>query len=220
MCGRFVLTTTTDQVQQCFDVDNVFPITPRYNIVPTQNILVIRQNAGGERYADTMRWGLIPHWAKDATIGNKLINARSETVHDKPSFRTPIRYHRCLIPASGFIEWRQQNGGKQPWHINPKDDEPLAFAAIWDRWKDSGTTIETCCILTTSANTLVASIHDRMPVILMASEYDLWLDRDTTDPTRLVSLYAPFPADLLQASPISTRINNPGYDEPDCLETI
>jgi putative SOS response-associated peptidase YedK len=220
MCGRFVLTTTTDQIQQSFGVEDVPSIASRYNIAPTQNVLVIRQNGGGSRYAGMLRWGLIPHWAKDPAIGNKMINARSETAHEKPSFRNPIRYRRCLIPASGFIEWSQENGSKQPWYIHRKDGAPLAFAGIWDAWKRPEGTIDSCSILTTSANTLVAKIHDRMPVILSASEYDQWLDRQITEAKQLETLYAPFPSDLLEAIPISTNINNPRHDSPDCLEPL
>ncbi len=220
MCGRFVLTTTTEQLQQTFGVSDISDMGPRYNIAPTQDVLVIRQNAGGERYANMLRWGLVPHWAKDASVGNKMINARSETVHEKPSFRNSIRYHRCLIPASGFVEWQPQNGNKQPWYIHRKDGAPFAFAGIWDRWKGPEGSIETCSILTTSANAEVAKIHDRMPVILSSSEFDQWLDREKTDPTGLATLYAPFPADLLQAIPISVKINNPRHDGPDCLEPL
>ena len=220
MCGRFVLTTTTEQIQQSFGVDDVPSIAPRYNIAPTQEVLVIRQNGGGSRYAGMLRWGLIPHWAKDPAIGNKMINARSETAHEKPSFRNPIRYHRCLIPASGFVEWLQENGRKQPWYIHRKDGDLLAFAGIWDSWKGAEGTIESCSILTTAANTLVAKIHDRMPVILSASEYDQWLDRQITETQQLEALYAPFPSDLLEAIPISTNINNPRHDSPDCLEPL
>ncbi len=220
MCGRFVLTINTEQLQQTFGVSDVPAMVLRYNIAPTQDVLVIRQNAGGERYAGMLRWGLIPHWAKDAAIGHKMINARSETIHEKPSFRNSIRYHRCLIPASGFVEWQTQNGSKQPWYIHRKDGETLAFAGIWDRWKGPEGSIGTCGILTTTANTLVAKIHDRMPVILGGSEYDQWLDRETTDPTDLASLYAPFPADLLQVIPVSAKINNPRHDGPDCIEPL
>lgn len=220
MCGRFVLTSRTDQIEQSFGVEDVPSSVPRYNIAPTQDVLVIRQNGGGSRYAEMLRWGLIPHWAKDPAIGHKMINARSETAHEKPSFRNPIRYHRCLIPASGFVEWSQENGSKQPWYIHRKDGELLAFAGIWDSRKDAEGTIESCSILTTSANALVAKIHDRMPVILSASEYDQWLDRQITEAQQLEALYAPFPSDLLQAIPISTRINNPRHDSPDCLEPL
>lgn len=220
MCGRFVLTTTADHIQQHFGVDDVPALPPRYNIAPTQEVLVIRQSSGGVRSAGLLRWGLVPHWAKEAAGGNTLINARCETVHDKPSFRNAIRYHRCLIPASGFIEWQRLNGGKQPWLIQRRDGQPLAFAGLWDSWQGYDGVLETCCILTTTANTLMRPIHDRMPVILCASEYDQWLDRTTTDPARLSALYAPYPADLLQATPISTAINNPRHDSPDCLEPL
>jgi putative SOS response-associated peptidase YedK len=220
MCGRFVLTTTIDQIQQNFNVSEVPTFAARYNIAPTQDVLVVRQNGGGSRYAGMLRWGLIPHWAKDPGIGNKMINARSETVHEKPSFRNPVRYHRCLIPASGFVEWSQQNNSKQPWYIHRKDGDPLAFAGIWESWKGPEGVIESCSILTTSANALVAKIHDRMPVILSASEYDQWLDRQTTEKKHLELLYAPFPTDLLKAIPISTRINNPRHDARDSLEPL
>jgi len=220
MCGRFVLTSTTDQIQQSFGVSDIPHVGARYNIAPTQDILVIRQNGGGSRYAGMLRWGLIPHWAKDPAIGNKMINARSETAHEKPSFRNPIRYHRCLIPASGFVEWSQENGSKQPWYIYRKDGAPLAFAGIWDSWKGAEGTIESCSILTTSANSLIAKIHDRMPVILSASEYDQWLDRQITEKKQLEALYAPFPSDLLEAIPISKNINNPRLDSPVCLEPL
>ncbi|MBW6521846.1 MAG: SOS response-associated peptidase [Desulfoarculaceae bacterium] len=220
MCGRFVLTSTTEHIRQSFGVDDVPSIAPRYNIAPTQDVLVIRQNGGGSRYAGMLRWGLIPHWAKDPAIGNKMINARSETAHEKPSFRNSIHYHRCLIPASGFIEWSQQNGSKQPWYIHRKDGELLAFAGIWDSWQGAEGTIDSCSILTTSANNLVAKIHDRMPVVLSVSEYDQWLDRQITEAKQLEALYAPFPADLLEAIPISTKINNPRFDSRDCLEPL
>ncbi len=221
MCGRFVLTTDADSLRQQFQVADVAPVVSRYNIAPTQEIAAICQTGDGYRHLKTVRWGLIPHWAKDITIGNKLINARSETVADKPSFRQPIRYHRCLIPASGFIEWlRQPDGSRQPSYIQRKDGELLAMAGIWDAWKGSDQVIASGTILTTAANSLVATLHDRMPVLLSPSECDQWLDRDITDPQQLKGIYTPYPADPLQATPISSLINNPRHDSPDCLEPL
>ena len=221
MCGRFVLTSDANTLQQQFHVADVPPALTRYNIAPTQDIAAICQNGDGYRHVKTVRWGLIPHWAKDSSIGNKLINARSETVADKPSFRQLIRYHRCLIPASGFIEWlRQPDGSKQPYYIQRKDGELLAMAGIWDTWKGSDQVIASCTILTTAANSLIATLHDRMPVLLSPSEYDQWLDRNITDPQQLKGFYTPYPADPLQATPISSLINNPRHDSPDCLEPL
>lgn len=221
MCGRFVLTTDADSLRQQFQVADVAPVVSRYNLAPTQEIAAICQTGDGYRHLKTVRWGLIPHWAKDIAIGNKLINARSETVADKPSFRQPIRYHRCLIPASGFIEWmRQADDSRQSYYIQRKDGELLAIAGIWDTWKGSDQVIASGTILTTAANSLVATLHDRMPVLLSSSEYDQWLDRDITDPQQLKGIYTPYPADPLQATPISSLINNPRHDSPDCLEPL
>jgi len=214
MCGRFVLTTDADTLQQQFHVADVAPVTPRYNIAPTQEIAAVCQNGDGYRHVKTLRWGLIPQWAKDSSAGAIIINAR-------PSFRQPIRYHRCLIPATGFIEWlRQPGGSKQPFYIQRKDGELLAMAGIWDTWKGSDQVIESCSILTTNANSLVATLHDRMPVLLSSSEYDQWLDRSITDPQQLQGMYTPYPAEPLQAILISPLINNARHDSPDCLEPL
>jgi len=221
MCGRFALTTDADTLQQQFHVAAVAPVTPRYNIAPTQEIIAICQNGDGYRHVKTLRWGLVPPWANDSTIGARMINARSETVHEKPSFRQPIRYHRCLIPASGFIEWlRQPDGSKQPYYIQRKDGELLAMAGIWDTWKGSEQIIESCSILTTHANNLIATLHDRMPVLLSPSEYDQWLDRNINDPQQLMGMYTPYPSETLRAMPISPLINNPRHDSPDCLASV
>ena len=217
MCGRFVMTLGPDKLRRVFGVTEVPLLPPRYNIAPTQQILSVCQNGDGYRHLKSFRWGLIPPWSKDSSIGNKMINARCETIHEKPSFRGPIRFHRCLIPASGFFEWQQIDGRKQPYLIQRKDSEPMAFAGIWESWKNDGETIETCAILTTEANSLMRDIHNRMPVILSSSEFDHWLDRNITDPAQLKGLYTPFPSESLQAILISTAINNTRHDIPDCL---
>ena len=217
MCGRFVMTISSDQLHKQFDVAEVPELTPRYNIAPTQQILAVCQNGDGYRHLKSFRWGLIPHWAKDSSSCGQIINARCESVAEKPSFRGPIRFHRCLIPASGFIEWQKSPAGKTPYYIRRIDKAPMAFAAIWDSWQDSGSVIDSCAILTTNANLLVAPLHDRMPVILSPTEYKLWLDRNCTDPEQLKGLYTSFPTDPLQAIPLGPLINNSRHDNPDCL---
>lgn len=217
MCGRFVMTLEPSKVEQFFGVSEVPEIIPRYNIAPSQQILAICQNGDGYRHARSFRWGLVPSWSKDPAIGNKMINARSETVGEKPAFRGPIRYHRCLIPASGFYEWSRQGDGKVPFYIHRKDQEPLAFAGIWDTWKSMDKVIESCSILTTDANSLISKLHDRMPVILSQSEFAAWLDREVTDVEKLKLLFAPFPSDMLNAFQVSTLVNNTRNDSPECL---
>lgn len=205
-------------MEQFFGVPEVPEIIPHYNIAPSQQILAICQNGDGYRHARSFRWGLVPSWSKDPAIGNKMINARSETVGEKPAFRGPVRYHRCLIPANGFYEWSQQGNEKVPFYIHRKDQEPLAFAGIWDTWKSTDEVIESCSILTTDANNLVAKLHDRMPVILSPSEFDTWLDREVTDVEKLKLLFTPFPSDMLDAFQVSTLVNNTRNDKPECLK--
>ena len=223
MCGRFALFTDLKTLIEAFGLSLAEPpdaFTPRYNIAPTQQVLGICQNADGSRRLKSFRWGLIPHWAKDAAIGNRLINARSETVHEKPSFRQALRYRRCLIPANGFFEWLREGKGKQPYFIRRKDQAPLAFAGLWESWKGPEGTIESCTILTTEANALIAQIHDRMPVILPPSEYDRWLDREVDDPGKLQLLFQPFPAELLEIQPVSAVVNNPLHEGEGCVARV
>ena len=223
MCGRFALFIDLNTLIEAFGLSlNVPPgaITPRYNIAPSQQVVGICQNADGFRRLKSFRWGLIPHWAKDASIGNRLINARSETVHEKPSFRQALRYRRCLIPANGFFEWVREDKGKQPYFIRRKDQAPLAFAGLWESWKGPEGTIESCTILTTEANALIAPIHDRMPVILSPPEYDLWLDREVDDPGKLQLLFQPIPGELLEMQPVSAVVNNPQHEGEKCVARI
>lgn len=221
MCGRFTLFIDSKTLIEAFGLDpaaSQLDLPLRYNIAPTQQVLGICQNADGYRHPKGFRWGLIPHWAKDAAIGNRLINARCETVHEKPSFRQAFRYRRCLIPSSGFFEWSTTEKGKQPWFICRKDKAPLAFAGLWESWKGPEETIESCTILTTDANSLVAELHDRMPVMLSPSEYDTWLDREVDDPEKLKGLYRPYPSELLEMEPVSTMVNDPRNETPECVE--
>jgi putative SOS response-associated peptidase YedK len=217
MCGRFTFAISPELLAEIFGASVLEDFVAKYNIAPTQQVLVIRRNGEGNR-ASMMRWGLIPSWAKDPAIGNRMINARCETVHEKPAFRAAIRFRRCVIPASGFYEWMEEGGKKYPLYIRMKDSSIMGLAGIWDHWKTpNGETLESCSILTTNSNSLIQPIHDRMPVILHPEEYYLWLDRDITDPEKLKSLYQPYPADLLDFYRVSSLVNNPRNDSPDCI---
>lgn len=222
MCGRFTLTLTPETLRIIFGIPELPPLSPRYNIAPTQPVLIVRTRAQGGREAVLARWGLVPSWAKDPAIGNKLINARSESVFEKPSFRHAIRGRRCIVPASGFYEWHTVEGtGKQPRYVTAADGGPLAFAGLWEEWRaPDGGTLESCCILTTAANSLVAAIHDRMPVILPPEAYGTWLDPGLSCGEELARLLGPAPPEELAAVRVSTLVNSPGNDSPRCLEAI
>jgi putative SOS response-associated peptidase YedK len=208
MCGRFTQRQPASRIAQEFQVDEVPPIEARYNIAPTQTVLSIHQAADG-REAKLLKWGLIPSWTKDPSIGAKLINARSETVAEKPSFREAFKKRRCLIPADGFYEWQRTGGRKQPYFFRMLDDRPFGFAGLWERWKgQDGEVVESCAILTTEANELLQPVHDRMPVILRAEDYELWLDEDVRQQDFRRELLRPFPASEMTAYPVSTLVNS------------
>ncbi len=219
MCGRFTLTANPAEIIDVFG-DFTFPtqFSPRYNIAPTQPVLAIPNNP--DRKADFFIWGLIPSWAKDPSIGNKLINARGETIAEKPSFRGGFKYKRCLIPTDGFYEWKTNPGEKTktPYFIHMKDRKPFAFAGLWDEWQSpDGGAVRTCTIITTEPNELMSTLHNRMPVILNPKDYALWLDPTPQTPEKLVHLIKPFPADAMSAHPVSTLVNKPGNDRPECV---
>jgi putative SOS response-associated peptidase YedK len=196
---------------------------PRWNISPTEPVATIRQDAKQpKRTFGLLRWGLIPHWATNASIGFKTINAMSETAAEKPAFRDAMRQRRCLIPADGFYEWARINSKeKQPYNFGMINDLVFAFAGLWKRWRDpAGEFVETCSILTTKPNPLVADVHDRMPVILRAEDYDLSLDPGVTDATRVTDCLKPFDARLMKKYPVSTRVNRPENDDPECAREI
>ncbi len=219
MCGRFTLFEPDKVLAKEFGVSGVPKLSPRYNIAPSQPVAAVRaMPVGNGRELALLRWGLIPSWSKDPSIGNRLINARAETVREKPSFRHAFRRHRCLIPASGFYEWQRQERGKQPYFVRMRDERLFAFAGLWDRWEsqDKGV-IETCTILTTAANTVLSPIHDRMPVILPPSHYDQWLDPALKEPDSLAPLLVPFPPDEMLAFPVSPRVNAPSTDSKECV---
>jgi len=219
MCGRFTLFEPDAVLVKEFGAARVQAGPPRYNIAPSQPVAVVRVSPGDRaREILRLRWGLIPPWAKDPSIGNRLINARAETAAEKPSFRSAFRHRRCLVPANGFFEWRKVDRGKQPFYIRMRDGRPFAFAGLWERWVPSGgEAVETCTILTTGANDLLKPIHDRMPVIVPAGMYDAWLDTDRKDPETLKDLLLPWPPESMEAKPVSTVVNDPSHDGPECI---
>jgi putative SOS response-associated peptidase YedK len=209
MCGRFTQRHPAAKLKKEFGVEEVLEIEARYNIAPTQSILGIRQMPDG-REISFLKWGLIPSWAKDSSMGARLINARSETVTEKPSFREAFKRRRCIIPADGFYEWQRTGGRKQPYFFHMQDDRPFGFAGLWDRWKgEDGEVIESCTILTTEANEVLRIVHDRMPVILHPETYELWLDDDVRKADLRKELLRPFPASEMSSYPVGTLINNP-----------
>ncbi len=221
MCGRYTQTRSARQLAEAFEADlnNELDLLPRYNIAPTQPMVVVRATPRGREVA-LMRWGLIPSWAKDPSIGSKMINARCETVHEKPAYRSAFRSRRCLIPADGFYEWKKTGGRKQPMYIHRRDGQPLAFAGLWERWQGDGEPVETCTILTTEPNALMAPIHDRMPVIVEPQDYAMWLDPKVHDDGQLARLLQPCAAERLMAYPVSSLVNSPKNDTTRCIEPI
>jgi len=194
-------------------------ITPNYNIAPTQEVAAVVEE-DEKRKLERFHWGLIPSWAKDPAIGNKMINARAETVSEKPSFRKAFKVRRCLILADGFYEWQKMDNGKQPYYIKMQDDSPFAFAGLWEIWGKNGEEIRSCTIITTDANDLMDEIHHRMPVILQPEDYSMWLDPDFDEEASLTSLLKPYPAAAMEAYPVSRRVNKPSNNEPGAVEPM
>jgi len=222
MCGRFTLFEADKILSKEFGVSGAPPLSPRYNIAPSQPVTAVRATSTGSgREFALLRWGLIPSWSKDPAIGNRLINARAETVQEKPSFRNAFRRHRCLIPTNGFYEWQRQERGKQPYFVRMRDERLFAFAGLWDRWESPDKrVIETCTILTTAANTVLAPIHDRMPVIVPPEEYARWLDTAPQNTGSLATLLVPFPPEEMLAFPVSSRVNAPSNDDEGCIASL
>lgn len=222
MCGRFTLTVNPADLREAFE-DYTFPskFAPRFNIAPTQPVLAVPND--GKHSADFFQWGLIPSWAKDPAIGSRLINARAETLAEKPSFRSGLKYKRCLILADGFYEWKSQPGQKTkiPHFIHLKDRNPFAFAGLWDIWQSpDGSSVKSCTIVTTEPNQLMAAIHNRMPVILDPADYERWLDPSPQPADKVLPLLKSFPADRMGAYPVSTLVNKPANDAPELVVPV
>jgi len=222
MCGRYSLTVNPDELYRLFGIDDKLNLRPRFNVAPTQAAPVVRKTRG-ERKMDMLRWGLIPSWSKDASIASKLINARGETVAEKPSFRSAYESRRCLVPVDGFYEWRTEGGKKQPFRIGFREGKAFAFAGLWESWtvpeglEDTGDTVETYTIVTTSANPKLVRIHHRMPVIVDPADYDLWLQGGSDEANAIIK---PFPQDDMAFYRVSTRVNNVRNDDKACVEPL
>ena len=220
MCGRFAQRSDPKRLAKEFKVAEVPKVEARYNIAPTQEILAVRE-LGDEREMAFFKWGLVPSWAKDVSMGARLINARSETVEEKPSFREAFKKRRCIIPADGFYEWQRTGGKKQPFFFRMRDERPFGFAGLWERWEGEGVqAINSCTILTTEANEVLRPVHDRMPVILHPDDYSLWLDGDERERALLGELLRPYPAEEMVGYPVSTLVNSPGNKGSGLIEEV
>jgi putative SOS response-associated peptidase YedK len=220
MCGRFALAATGEEVAAHYQLSEVPFVVPRYNVAPTQPVAAVRLNNAGDREFTFFQWGLIPSWAKDPSMGSKMINARAETAAEKPAFRAAFKRRRCLLPATGFYEWRQMNGHKQPMYIHEGDRGLMSLAGLWEVWQaPDGGLLETCTILTTTPNALMEPIHNRMPVILDPLDYDMWLDPDTAV-DQLPHLLRPYDPERMAAYPVSTAVNRPQNDTEECIAPL
>jgi putative SOS response-associated peptidase YedK len=219
MCGRFTLNQSPEALAEVFDIQQVPHLAAEYNIAPTQMVATVIQNPESEkREFKQLHWGLIPSWAKDPKMGVKLINARAETVAQKPAFRSAFKHRRCLVLADGFYEWQRQQGKKQPFYFRLQDGQPFAFAGLWERWETpTNDEIISCTILTTAANELLQPIHERMPVILEPQDYDLWLDSQVQTPETLQPLLRSYSAPAMAAYPVSTLVNNSRHNSSECI---
>lgn len=222
MCGRFSLRTPAAILAQLFQLAESPAWAPRYNIAPSQAApVVVMTPEHPDRQFRQWRWGLIPGWSKDPGIGTRMINAQAETASSKPAFRVAFRKRRCLVLADGFYEWQQLGRKKQPFYIRMGNDSPFAFAGLWEQWKGpDGAAIDSCTLLTIEPNDLIRRFHHRMPVILDPEDYALWLDPGIRDPEQLQPLLRPYSSEALTAYPVSTRVNNPSNDIPECIEPL
>jgi putative SOS response-associated peptidase YedK len=219
MCGRYMLTTPVDALRHLLLFEERPNLAPRYNIAPTQEVPIVRpKRDGAGRELIMMRWGLVPYWADDPKIGNRLINARRESVARTAAFREAYQRRRCLVPADGFFEWQKDGKARQPLLVRRKDHAPFAFAGLWERWpQPGGAVLRSCTIITCPANELVAPVHDRMPVILAPDDYARWLDPSQADGRELLN---PYPAAELEMLAVSSRVNSPQYDDPECIAPL
>lgn len=222
MCGRFTLHHSTQEVAERFAAQQVlFPLENRYNIAPGQAIPVIANSTlAGARWMEAMKWGLVPFWAKDPEIGNRLINARAETIAEKPAYKQALKRRRCIVPSDGFYEWQAQSAGPRlPHHIRLQDGELFGFAALWEEWEaPDSSPLRTCTIITVAPNEIMAPIHNRMPAILRRKDEDAWLDPQLKETEAIVAMLQAYPAKEMQAFPVSRRVNAPQNDDESCLE--
>lgn len=221
MCSRFAVTSPPDAVRRYFGHKNVADFPPRYNLAPAQPIAAVRLGPSRARELVLLRWGLIPSWVKDPRDFTTLINARSETVLTKPSFRNAVRYRRCLIPADGFYEWKGARGNKRAYFIKPTSSGPIAFAGLWEHWQGAdGSEIETAVILTIDANATLAPVHSRMPAVIDRPDFQTWLDCNEIPAGEAVELLKPAPVSLFEVVEVSTQVNNPRNDDPDIQQPL
>ncbi|HVL36240.1 MAG TPA: SOS response-associated peptidase [Burkholderiales bacterium] len=220
MCGRYALHASPEVIALQFGLAEPPALQPSYNICPGTELLVVRAERDGRRSAEPRRWGLVPAWAKDPAIGHKLANARGETVAEKPAFRSAFRFSRCLVPASGFYEWKTVAGRKLPYYIRPADEQLFALAGLCERWQGPQGELRTVSLITTEPNALMADIHDRMPVLVPPERYAEWLDPHNRDGARLQAFLAPYPPERMRAHPVSTRVNRPQHDDAALIEPV
>lgn len=221
MCGRFTLRHSQEEVVERFEIsDLLFNLEPRYNIAPSQQVAAITAESD-QRILSGFKWGLVPFWAKDPAVGNKMINARAETLIEKPAFRQALLKRRCLIPADGFYEWQQQSKGKnkQPIYLRLRSQELFAFAGLWEEWQDpeSATPLRSCTIITIQPNELISQFHHRMAAILPRELESNWLDGSIKDAKELINLLQPYPSDQMEYYAVSRQVNSPGFDSPECI---
>ncbi|MBL8148785.1 MAG: SOS response-associated peptidase [Blastocatellia bacterium] len=222
MCGRFTLQHSTAEVAERFEVQEIaFQLTPRYNIAPSQQIAAIVAQTPTTRKLEQFKWGLVPSWAKEPTIGNRMINARAETLTEKASFKKAFIQRRCIIPADGFYEWTGEGRSRKPLYIQRIDRKLFGLAGLWEEWRaPDSSTLRSCTIITVEPNRFISAIHHRMAVILMPEDEAAWLNPDLNKTDELMKLLKPYPDDLLEAYPVSTRVNSPSVDDPECLQPV
>ena len=221
MCGRFSLHTPESQIREVFNLKNteLLGLKPRYNIAPSQDIPIIRNTDNGHEMV-MAQWGLVPHWSKESKSKYSTINARVESVAEKPTYRTPFKRRRCLIPADGFFEWKVVNGHKIPHHIRMKDGSVFAFAGLWDHWEGEGQTLDSCTIIVMPSNAVMRPIHERMPAIIATAHYDWWLDPRVTDKQEIMQFLTSAPSSQLTAYPVSTWVNSPKNNDERCIQPV
>lgn len=222
MCGRFTLAAPPELVAELFGLsaEDLPLFEPRYNIAPTQPVLALRLDESGHREAVELKWGLIPSWSKDDKIASRLINARSESAAEKPSFRSAMRRRRCLVAADGYYEWQTVQKTKQPYYIQLQGGKPFAFAGLWERWRSpEGRSVETCSLLTTEANAFASQIHDRMPVIVPPTKFERWLDVEAYSPEDVQPLLVGYEGGPMQARPVDRYVNNARNEGPECIQS-